>query len=136
MTILHLLPQKRGANAEALACEFLQQQGLRLIARNYHCRQGEIDLIMRDPDNLVFVEVRYRRQSRYGSGLESVDRRKQRRIVYCARHYLQRHPDLAELATRFDVVALAPDPYPNQDMNSVGPGKSRIEWIRHAFEAN
>lgn len=128
MTILHRPPQK-GANAEALACAFLEHQGLRLITRNYHCRQGEIDLIMRDPDNLVFVEVRYRRQSRYGTGLESVDRRKQRRIVHCARHYLQRHPGLAELAARFDVVALAPEPG-NSD------ARPRIEWIRHAFEAN
>lgn len=116
--------QHRGANAEEQACRYLQQQGLRLIARNYRSRRGEIDLIMQDADNLVFVEVRYRRQSRYGSGLESVGWRKQRRIVACAAHYLHCHPLTARLAARFDVVALSP-----------GDGGVRIEWIRNAFDA-
>lgn len=80
---------------------------------------------MQDTDNLVFVEVRYRRQSRYGSGLESVDRRKQERIVRCAMHYLQRHPQAARSAARFDVVALAP-----------APEGLRIDWIRSAFDAS
>lgn len=125
MTILPPQPPRaRGTDAEDQACRFLRRQGLRLIARNYHCRQGEIDLIMQDADNLVFVEVRYRRQSRYGSGLESVDRRKQQRIAHCAAHYLHRHPRAAELAARFDVVALTP-----------GADEPRIEWIRNAFEA-
>lgn len=124
MTILPP-PRTQGANAEELACRYLLQQGLRLITRNYHCRQGEIDLIMRDTDNLVFVEVRYRRQSRYGSGLESVNRRKQQRITHCAAHYLHRHPRAGNLAARFDVVAVSPD--------SEGP---RIDWIRNAFEAD
>ncbi len=126
MTILHP-PSSRtqGANAEALACRFLQQQGLRLIACNYHCRQGEIDLIMQDTDNLVFIEVRYRRQSRYGSGLESVNRRKQQRIAQCAAHYLHQHPRAANYAARFDVVALT--------ANAEDP---KIEWIRNAFDAN
>lgn len=116
--------QRRGANAEDQACRFLQQRGLRLIERNYRSRRGEIDLIMRDADNLVFVEVRYRRQSRYGSGLESVDWRKQQRIMACAAYYLHRHPQAALLASRFDVVALTP-----------GDGGVRIEWIRNAFDA-
>lgn len=124
MTILPP-PRTQGANAEELACRYLLQQGLRLITRNYHCRQGEIDLIMRDTDNLVFVEVRYRRQSRYGSGLESVNRRKQQRITHCATHYLHRHPRAGNLAARFDVVAVSPD--------IEGP---RIDWIRNAFEAD
>lgn len=117
----HLL---QGAHAEELACRFLLRQGLRLITRNYRCRRGEIDLIMQDRDNLVFVEVRYRRQSRYGSGLESVTLRKQRRIVLCAAHYLQCHPRAARRAARFDVVALEPD-----------TNGTRIEWIRNAFDA-
>lgn len=116
--------QRRGANAEALACRFLQQKGLELVARNYRSRRGEIDLVMRDADNLVFVEVRYRRQNRYGSGLESVNRRKQQRIVACAAYYLHCHPHAARLAARFDVVALSPD-----------DGGMRIEWIRDAFDA-
>ncbi len=124
MTFLHP-PRTQGANAEEQACRFLLQQGLQLIARNYHCRQGEIDLIMQDADNLVFIEVRYRRQSRYGSGLESVNRRKQQRIAHCAAYYLHRHPRAGNLAARFDVVALSPD-----------TEGLCIEWIRNAFEAN
>lgn len=116
--------QRRGANAEALACRFLEQRGLRLIVRNYRSRRGEIDLVMRDADNLVFVEVRYRRQNRYGSGLESVNRRKQQRIVACAEYYLHCHPQAARLAARFDVVAVSP-----------GDGSMRIDWIRNAFDA-
>ncbi|MBI5041961.1 MAG: YraN family protein [Gammaproteobacteria bacterium] len=124
-----ILPrQLQGPHAEALACRFLQRQGLRLITRNYRCRQGEIDLIMQDQDNLVFVEVRYRRQSRYGSGLESVTQRKQRRIVHCAAHYLHCHPQAARYAARFDVVALGPD-------TDGGSSNTRIEWIRNAFDA-
>lgn len=126
MSILHPKTprQRRGAHAEDQACRFLQRQGLQLVARNYRSRRGEIDLIMRDADNLVFIEVRYRRQSRYGSGLESVDRRKQQRIIACAAYYLHRHPLAALLAARFDVVALTP-----------GDGGTRIEWIRNAFDA-
>lgn len=123
----HLPPKTtrlQGAQAEDLACKFLVEQGLRLIDRNFHCRGGEIDLIMRDTDNLVFVEVRYRRQQRYGSGVESVNRHKQRRIVQCATYYLHRHPRAAALAARFDVVALAPE-----------DNELQIEWIRNAFDA-
>ena len=125
---MSLLPTTtlQGARAEELACRFLLRQGLRLVARNYRCRRGEIDLIMQDRDNLVFVEVRYRRQSRYGSGLESVTYRKQCRIAHCAAHYLHCHPQAARYAARFDVVAL-------------GPGatgiETGIEWIRNAFNA-
>ena len=129
MSILPTQPKAlRGAHAEDLACRFLLRQGLRLLARNYRCRQGEIDLIMQDRDNLVFVEVRYRRQSRYGSGLESVTHRKQRRIVHCAAHYLHCHPQAARQAARFDVVALGPDT--DGRMSDTG-----IEWIRNAFDA-
>ena len=125
MTTLFRTPaQTRGTDAEARACAYLQRHGLRLITRNYRCRRGEIDLIMRDADNLVFVEVRYRRQSRYGSGLESVDARKRARITRCAAHYLQAHPLAATLAARFDVIGLT----------SAGNGL-RFEWIRNPFEA-
>jgi putative endonuclease len=117
-------PRIRGTQAEERACRFLLEQGLRLIDRNFHCRQGEIDLIMQDADNLVFVEVRYRRQDRYGSGVESVDRRKQQRIAHCAAYYLHRHPRAAALAARFDVVALTPN-----------RAELQIEWIRNAFDA-
>ena len=111
-----------GKEAENRACRHLQAHGLRVVKRNYHSRQGEIDLIMQDKDSLVFVEVRYRRQPGYGSAAESVDRRKQSKLIACANHYLQAFPGNARQPCRFDVVTLG------GDMNS-------IEWIRNAFGA-
>lgn len=65
-----------GSQAEQLALNYLQQQGLTLITQNYHSRRGEIDLIMLDENTLVFVEVRYRKSAAYGSALESVNSQK------------------------------------------------------------
>jgi putative endonuclease len=113
--------QQTGIQAEETACRHLQYQGLRLLSRNYRCRGGEIDLIMRDGDSLVFVEVRYRRHDRYGSGAESVDLHKQGRIIRCAHHYLQRHPAEQRRPARFDVVSL--------------DARRGLQWIRNAFSA-
>jgi putative endonuclease len=113
--------QHRGRLAEQAACRYLQARGLRLIECNYRCRSGEIDLIMDDGDSLVFVEVRYRRHDRYGSGAETVDARKRARIIRCAQFYLQRHPAAQERPARFDVIALE-------------EGKD-LQWIPDAFGA-
>jgi putative endonuclease len=110
----------RGKEAENRALHYLQNRGLRCIRRNYRCRGGEIDLIMQDKDSLVFVEVRYRRQSRFGTAAESVDRRKQSRLVTCAQHYIQGSPNAADGPCRFDVVCVS------------GP-ESAVEWIQNAF---
>lgn len=112
-----------GQLTEQQACRLLQQAGLRLLARNYRCRLGELDLVMRDTDTVVFVEVRYRRSSRWGSAEESVDWRKRQRVVNAARHYLLTHPHLADQPCRFDVVAAAGNP---EDPHS-------YRWIRDAF---
>jgi putative endonuclease len=106
-----------GKKAEDVACSFLQRNGLSLVQRNYHCRYGEIDLIMQDSETLVFVEVRYRSSIKFGSAAESVDRNKQRKLVFTANHYLQKHP--TNQPTRFDVVALSPQHEP--------------EWVTNAF---
>lgn len=106
-----------GAEKERLAESFLTNQGLRLVARNHRCRYGEIDLIMREASILVFVEVRFRRSTRFGSPAETVDARKQRRLIATAKHYLQAHP--TPCACRFDVVAI--------------DGQHHIQWIKHAF---
>jgi putative endonuclease len=112
-----------GRDAETLACDYLRARGLALVERNYRSRFGEIDLIMDDRDCLIFVEVRYRRQARFGSGAESVDQRKQARLIACARHYLMRHPGAAQRPCRFDVVAIG------------GGAVPAIEWIADAFPA-
>ena len=113
-----------GRDAEAYACDYLLAQGLTLLTRNFHSRHGEIDLVMDDGQSLVFIEVRYRSGIAFGSGAESVDRRKQARITACAQHYLQQHPEAAQLPCRFDVVALT-GTRENSD----------IQWIRDAFTA-
>lgn len=126
MTPRTLLPGRRGSRSERIAERWLQQQGLETVARNHRCRQGEIDLVMREADGtLVFVEVRYRGDPSRGGALASVDRHKQKRLVNAARHYLAVHPAAAASACRFDVVAVEP-----------GPGdEPRVEWINNAFLA-
>ncbi len=114
-----------GRRAEQDACDYLERQGLRLVERNYACACGEIDLIMLDRNTLVFVEVRYRRSHRYGSGAESVDWRKQGKLSATAAHYLQGHPRAARRPCRFDVIALT-----GQDNGHV-----HIDWISNAFQA-
>ncbi len=109
-----------GEEKERQARRYLESQGLRLETRNYRCRAGEIDLIMRDGDCLVFVEVRYRKNARYGSPAETVTRGKQRRVIHAAQHYLQRHP--TRLDCRFDVLAMT--------------GSDDVEWLRSAFQAD
>lgn len=106
-----------GTDKERLAENFLRDRALSLVARNHRCRYGEIDLIMRQAEILVFVEVRYRRSDRFGTAAETIGIRKQRRLIAAASHYLQRHP--TRMPCRFDVVAIGPN--------------DQIEWIQNAF---
>jgi putative endonuclease len=119
----HTSSVKRGARAEDLACRHLIEHGLRLVTRNYRCRHGEIDLVMRDGNTIAFVEVRLRNRTDYGTGAESVDARKQARLLSCAEHYLQRHATLLARC-RFDVVSIL------QCNNA-----QKLKWIRNAFNA-
>lgn len=109
-----------GSEAEQLAANFLQQQGLALVARNYRCRFGEIDLIMRDQATLVFVEVRLRRNLNFGGAGSSITLAKQQKLTRTAQHYLQQH---GNCRCRFDAVLMH---------NSTAQD---IEWIRNAFDA-
>jgi putative endonuclease len=118
--------QRMGRDAEDAAARFLAERALTILARNYRCRTGELDIIAQTADGvLVIAEVRLRADARYGGGAASVDWRKQRRIQRATCHLLARQPALAKRAIRFDVLDLAPD----------GADGYRIEWIRHAFEA-
>lgn len=110
----------RGKDAEDRACRYLQSRGLQLLQRNYRSKRGEIDLLMQDKDSLVFVEVRYRKDPRFGSAAESVGRRKQSRLIACAQHYILTHPSACQQPCRFDVVSFT---------------GSAIEWIPNAFSA-
>ncbi len=94
----------RGAAGEAQALNFLRQQGLLLVEKNYSCRWGEIDLILRQRQTLVFVEVRQRSSQRFGGAAVSVTAAKQARLWRTAQHYLQAFA--SPPACRFDLVAI------------------------------
>ncbi len=114
---------KQGDQAEQAAADYLEQHGLTLLERNYRCRSGEIDLIMRDNAYLVFIEVRYRQHTGYGGAAASVDRRKQQKLLLAAQYWLQQR-QAGNRPCRFDVVAVMP-----------GKGGSlTYDWIKNAFE--
>ncbi len=112
-----------GQAGEATACTYLQEQGLTLVEKNYHCPMGEIDLVMMHKDMWVFVEVRRRKSNRYGSPLETVTKAKQRKIQLAASHYLLKRKISGHAAIRFDVVGIT-------DQQA-----QPIEWVPHAFES-
>lgn len=91
-----------GWRAEELARSFLERRGMRFVERHFRTRQGEIDLIMEDGKTLVFVEVKSRRNRRFGIAEEAVDERKIERMRSTVETYLQRHPWKGEI--RMDVV--------------------------------
>jgi putative endonuclease len=108
---------RKGAHAEDAALEFLTRRGLKLRARNYTCRLGEIDLVLDDRETLVFVEVRSRASEAFGGAAESITPRKRRKLVAAARHYLAHHGRFP--ACRFDAVLV--------------DAQGEVEWIRDAF---
>ncbi|MBT8136903.1 MAG: YraN family protein [Gammaproteobacteria bacterium] len=112
------LAARRGQTAERAARSWLEQRGLQLLAQNFSCRYGELDLVMADGDTLVVVEVRSRQSPRFMTPECSIDSAKQQRIINAAEVFLQQHPRFADNAVRFDVVAL------------VG---NEVRWIRDAF---
>ncbi len=107
--------QAAGAAGEARAADFLAAQGLRIVCRNFRVRGGEIDLVCRDGDTLVFVEVRLRSGGGYGGAAASITKTKQSRLILAARHWLARH---GEQACRFDCVLIQ---------------EGKLEWLRDAF---
>jgi putative endonuclease len=107
----------QGRQAEDAALDFLQRRGMRLLERNYRCRFGEIDLVMRDGPATVFVEVRMRASSAFGGAIESITAAKRARLVAAARHYMSAHARVPEC--RFDAVLLN--------------GDGRLDWLRNAF---
>jgi len=112
-----------GRAAEAIAARFLASHGLEIALRNFRRRRGEIDLVARDGNVLVIVEVRTRSTQKFGGAAASVDWRKRTRIVRAAHLLLRKHAEYAQLRIRFDVIvvfnALAENPH--------------VQWIKHAF---
>lgn len=113
----------RGRVTEAFAEKYLIEQGLTPIDRNIHCRQGEIDLVMRDDDIIVFVEVKYRKKNNFGGAIEAVSIAKQNKIRHCVAFFFQQ-ANLNEYNTpcRFDVIAL------EGNIN-----QPQVTWLKNAF---
>jgi putative endonuclease len=117
--------RSRGALFEDLALAHVQAAGLVLVERNFLCRHGEIDLVMREGEVVVFVEVRYRRGGGFGDGIDSVGAGKRARLVRAASAWLAAHPRMASHPCRFDVLAIGGD-----------AGAPAVDWRRNAFDAS
>lgn len=115
------MSKNKGLYYEQQAEAFLKQQGLQALHHNYHCRFGEIDLIMLDHQTLCFIEVKYRSNNHFGGAAYSITRNKQQKILKTALHFIASHRQYQQSNYRFDALLL----------NS----SEQIEWIRNAFEA-
>ena len=115
-----LTRQERGREAERAAAAYLERAGLAIVARNWRCRHGELDLVARDGATVVFVEVRARASAGFGGARGSIDHRKRAKLVTTAGAYLARFREPPPC--RFDAVLLE---------GTVSP---RITWVRNAFE--
>ena len=107
-----------GQSAEQQAYVYLLKQGLKAMCRNFYCRWGELDLVMLDDKTLVIVEVRFRKNNRFGSAAESITPKKRAKIIRASQVYLMKYP--FDGAVRFDVVTVSPS--------------DGLVWIKHAFQ--
>ncbi|HEU4484111.1 MAG TPA: YraN family protein [Povalibacter sp.] len=114
--------KEAGTTGEQAALRYLTDRKLKLIAQNYRCRSGELDLVMLDGGTLALIEVRYRADGHFGGAAGSVTWRKQQRLISAARHLMLSRADLRRYPARFDVIAISP-----------GKPGLQIEWIRSAF---
>lgn len=112
-----------GNAAERRARAYLKRRGLRFVAKNFHTRRGELDLVMRDGDCVVFVEVRFRRASSPVDAAFTVDAHKQLKLAQAATMFLARHGEFRHSPCRFDVVGIDRD----------DRGREHIHWLRDAF---
>lgn len=117
-----MLKQITGQLAEAQAEKYLHKQGLKTLNKNFYCRFGELDLIMQDGEELVFVEVRHRNKQGFGSGAESITRSKQKKLTAAARYFLSQHPRGLNQFCRFDVVSI-----------DGGLTNRHVNWIKNAI---
>lgn len=103
---------------ERFAHHYLKKQGLKSITHNYLCQYGEIDLIMQEKSQLIFIEVRYRKRSKYGNALESVTAKKQQKIIRTAQYFLIENAQWENFPMRFDIFAIT---------------GAEINWVKNAF---
>ena len=117
--VLECNKRKVGGWYEKIAANYLEKNGLQIKVMNYRCKLGKIDLIARDGDELVFVEVKYRSSGANGDAIESVGYGKRKTISRVAKFYLMTHYHTVDLCCRFDVI---------------GINGNRIKWLKNAFE--
>ncbi len=117
--------RQSGCGAERLAAQYLKTRGIELLARNLRCKGGELDLVCRDGEVLVMVEVRQRGRRDFGGALASVTLRKQRRIICAARFMLDTVPGWRSLRLRFDVIGV----------QGLPDGAHEVVWVKDAFRA-
>ena len=111
--------RKVGSFYEDSAKRFLSEQGVSILEVNYRCKMGEIDIIGIQGDVLIFFEVKYRKDNRYGSSFDAIDKSKQKKIISCAKYYLT--VNKTDRFIRFDAIGIDGD---------------KIEWIKDAFWMN
>lgn len=116
------MSRQQGKNYEQQAADFLRKQGLILLAKNFYAYRGELDLVMREKQTLVFIEVRFRKNTNFGTPEETVTWSKQQHLAKAAQSYLQRNKALAQLPCRFDVIAI-----------TAADNTTKINWIKNAF---
>lgn len=117
--------REHGFQIESFAKQQLQKAGCQVVETNFQCKMGEIDLIVKDKSNLVFVEVRYRRSVNFGGAGASVDFKKQQKLIRAAAYYLQTKNLTNKARGRFDVFAVHGE-----------TDKLSFEWIKDAFDAS
>jgi len=118
--------QALGHSWEAVARDYLQNSGLRILKQRYRCRLGELDLVCRDQSTLVVVEVRARKKDSLTSALDSIDWNKRRRIILATRHLLMCNPQWNARPLRFDVFTVS-------DIDTATP---QFLWTQNAFDAD
>ena len=131
------MSQQIGHHAEQLIADYLVQQGLELIAQNYHSRYGEIDVIVRDGNTLCFIEVKARRLKAQVGASESVNRSKQRKTIKTAQFFLQKHPQFEDLFCRFDVFTLEYSSVESFNQTTIlisDQTHIHWEWIQDAYQ--
>lgn len=115
-----MITQEKGHLGEEKALAYLNNLGFKLVTKNFRCRLGEIDLIMRDKEYLVFIEVRSRSSHAFGGGIASINSAKKQKILKTAAYYLMTHKAQNEMPLRFDVISI--------------DGKfASITWLKDAF---
>ncbi|GAA5006469.1 YraN family protein [Acinetobacter puyangensis] len=129
-----------GRYAEQWVLAYLQHVGLQHLYSNFHCRYGEVDLIMLDQECLVFAEVRARKYSAFATALESVDEKKQAKTILAAQHFLQKYPEYEHFDCRFDVVALdycsvnsIVEHLSKNFMDLLQQQTVNLQWIKNAY---